>query len=272
MAGKGKTVEPTIEAEAVTQPQVEESQTTQTEVQTESTTQAIPDELKKQILEEAKVAALEEYKGMQRTLQREKDKSMELEQRLAQLQQQPASLDKEYFNLLEEVVSSQSPEYGEANPALQKIKGKIAQLELQERQKQEQAKYQKQYNDEFNKIRSKADDVGLDIEDERLWAVKDAFVMGHFDEAHKRLDRIIAKVTPKEEKVVNKEMDDLKAEVAKLKQLLGAQGGVLSSDTGTPAGANKTFTVEQITNMSTDEYAKLKPEIDEARRQGRIKR
>lgn len=47
--------------------------------------------------------------------------------------------------------------------------------------------------------------------------------------------------------------------------------GLTSAGVGSPSGGGKNWTKKQLADMSVEDYLKVKPEIDEALRQGRIK-
>jgi hypothetical protein len=89
---------------------------------------------------------------------------------------------------------------------------------------------------------------------------------GDFNRPYRMLDRVKKEAKPQEPPKGKEESEEEK------ERKILAKYGYLKSDTGGPSGAGgASFTREQIANMSPEEFAKLKPEIDKARKEGRIK-
>lgn len=119
---------------------------------------------------------------------------------------------------------------------------------------------------------------GLTPEDSQFDDVWETFdiaysVDGKFERAEKKLNRILKEIKPMgvqktseaPKQPTEKEVrDQIRAEVMK-------EFNLLPTSTTGPSGSSKVFSRKAINEMPLDEYEKIQPEVDKARREGRIK-
>lgn len=170
-------------------------------------------------------------------------------------------------------MKAKEAEDGEVNPRRAILEQELVNRKRRTEVAQFEAYKQGKIAEEESGIKQQIIDAGEDPDDEQFDRTWDAFklakVDGDFSDAHKRVDRILDKVKPKEKETKGELTDDEKEEIAR--SYLEKKGS-LKSDTGGPsAGGGHTFTREQIAGMSIEEFESLKPEIDKARKEGKIK-
>jgi hypothetical protein len=143
---------------------------------------------------------------------------------------------------------------------------------LQQFDQIEQRRMQKQYLEKVNSYKARVEgELNLRPGDDDYDIIQSLVVAGKFDKADKRIEAIKAKSSkPQPTSEEPKETEEERV-ARKAKELL-IKEGLLAPEGGQPsAGGGQVFTKEQIKNMPIKEYEELKPEIDKARKEGRIK-
>lgn len=172
------------------------------------------------------------------------------------------------LEVLVEDMKARQTDYGESNPRIAMLEAEIAQVKQQEAE--ETQRKIRQIQEAVAGYQRRTETLGLSETDEEYWELRDLVTEGKYQRAEIKLKKLeAAKVKPKEEAVVD--ASPFISEEAKRKWM--EEHGLLESEAGLPSGVGgkRTFTVAEIEAMSTDEYAKIKPEVDKARREGRIK-
>ena len=200
--------------------------------------------------------------------------------RTTQFTPTPTSGDVRVLEILLEDKVRQQEETGVPDRMVPILQAEITGKRQQEFQQSQMLQWQARVEQEEERFNQKIEELELDPNDEKLEDAKDAFDLatrftGDFERAHRKLDRI--KIPPKEgkEKTVKKgvRLEDLSDEdKEELKRQVYENDELLKSPKGEPSGAGQmTFTREQIRDMSIEEFERLKPEIDKARKEGKIK-
>jgi len=135
----------------------------------------------------------------------------------------------------------------------------------------QQQEARRQYDEARRKINSyqvKVEDLGLKETDKAYKHLRALVVAGDFATADEEIEAIQAEQGKPEKPEKPKESEEERIErlaEEKARKLLTPEGGEPSAAGGT------TFTRKQIAEMSSEDFEKHKPEIDKARREGRIK-
>lgn len=110
-------------------------------------------------------------------------------------------------------------------------------------------------------------DLGIDPNDKDIdWGDRDS------QNLTDRQSRILASVARVQKKILKAERDKLLDEVKEMNLKNRIELGLESHDTSASAGVgDASFTRKQLARMSPEEYEKLKPKIDKALREGRIR-
>ncbi len=209
------------------------------------------------------------YKGLQRTLNEKDRKLKELETNFTPNLNQVSNLKAAIDVLADE--SNLEP------TRLQKLIQLRAQLAEEERKAHWDAQVHKQQqksNEEWEKLRQKITDAGLDPEDDALEDVVYAFEVardatGNFETAHKRLDRVLNKVKKAEEskkteesKKVEEKKPETEAQIReRIEREVLEKHGLLDKEKVAPTGSSRGLTYEAIKKMSPEELVANSKEI-----------
>lgn len=228
-----------------------ETQEAQPENQTsvnETSTAITRDDLNK-IKEEAKAEALNQYKGIQRVIDKVQRENKTLKEQLSKIQSQPADLDAVY-----ETLESNARAAGDTEAA-----AKIAILrDAEAKRKQNSAatsKFIEQdriIQEEREKLEVRMNEAGLDPDDpkfDRVWAEFKvaANTDGNFTEANRLLDKRIGKKA--EEKAEVKAVETEKQMRERIEREVLEKHGLLTPEKTHPAGDKES--IEQLMTKDT---------------------
>ncbi|MCJ7828244.1 MAG: hypothetical protein MUP81_00690 [Dehalococcoidia bacterium] len=264
--GDKVTPEAKVETPKVEQPKAEEVKPLSPQEELDATRKQLGE------LESKLTAAQEEAKAHQRNVSKKDQELQEERQRLTKIDEIGGRIE-----LLEGFIAELGDKTVEKGEGGIGFAAKVRASQMQ-RQRETIGRKASEVSDEVDKLLK---DTGLTKTSPELKAAGLLYSLGtqtgnlrNFDEALSEVKEAIAKLPPKakegekmetEEEKVNKLVEErLKAKMI--------EKGLLTPEGGEPSAAGgHTFTAEQIRKMSTDEYAKLQPEINKARREGRIK-
>ena len=163
-------------------------------------------------------------------------------------------------------------ELGEIDPEIPILQQEINRREAVAQQQRMWQDWQGEIQNQEDALTKKLEDAGINPNSPEAIPTWESFAMAKqhadFSFANKKADLLIGK--PKETKGEKKAplSDDDKEE---LERQFMEKHGLLKSETGGPSGGGRTFTREQIAAMPIEEFESLKPEIDKARKEGKIK-
>ena len=184
-------------------------------------------------LDAVKAEAEARIAGLNRVVSR-KDRELEEAKRL---QSQPVSQIPILKTLIEEMEATPTPdEYGvtKPSPKLAGLKRQVAILEQQENAARVKAYAQT----EHQKLVQQITDAGLDPNSEDFYPVEDAWEMGNYAVAARRVERILAKQKPKEETTVVKGKTEEEIRTDEREKVLVKYK---IQDIGTPSGSSSSF-------------------------------
>lgn len=173
---------------------------------------------------------------------------------------------------------------GEVDPMIPILRDELKKREWQAQQAKQMRDWQTAVDEQRESVIQQIEEAGLDPEDARFDPVWDkfevaAYTTGDFSSVSKRLDRALKTIPPKPSEVKVEVKPEEKVEPQLTPEQLESIGrdyavkkGWLKSPTDIPSGAGtRNFTREEIASMPIDEYMANKPDIEKARKEGRIK-
>ena len=262
MVGKEKKVEPVVEA---TEP---------TEVVAKEVAQPkdLNPEMEAVIAEAEKRGYGQAQDELGKEIERKEGVIKRLQERRQPATQLPSTDDTRALEFMVEAEKQRETESGVPSPLRPQLEVEVArrrQMSIQQKMWQD---WQGEIQNQEDALTKKLEDAGIDPSSPEAIPVWDSFAMekqhADFSFANKKSDLLIGK--PKETKGEKKASlsDDDKEE---LERQFMEKHGLLKSETGGPSGGGRTFTREQIAAMPIEEFESLKPEIDKARKEGKIK-
>lgn len=164
------------------------------------------------------------------------------------------------------------------DPEIPVLRQELARREAVAQQQRMWQDWQGEIQNQEDVLTKKLEDAGINPGSPEAIPVWESFAMAKqhadFSFANKKADLLIDQAKPKETKGEKKgaKLADLSDEdKEELERQVYEKEGLLKSPTGGPSGGGRTFTREQIENMSQEEYSQNKDEIDKAYKEGRIK-
>ena len=177
-------------------------------------------------------------------------------------------------------------ELGEVDPDIPMLRGELARREQAAYMALQQQQWATHVEQERQALEDKLTEAGLSLDDDRLEEVRDAFedaaeVTGKFDRAHRKLEKVLKTIKPKEEKTVKKgvKLEDLSDEEREeIKRQIMEKEGLLKSDKSLPSGGGEPiFKAADIpklldpSKMTPAEISAKLAELERAAKEGRIK-
>ena len=241
----------------------EETEPTEAESEPETETPN-PDEelitLIAQAKEQGKLEAQEQYKGIQRAVDKKDKRIAELEKSAPPPVATGVSANKAVIDALEE------GDYTKARAAIAQEEQRQTTESQRQVQLQRQATVTREKQEELS---DKITTANLDPDDEMFDRVWDAFkyardVDGDFTDAEKRLNRVLSKQSPKE----TKDKPEVSTDVQEAARKMLAEKGLLKTETGGPsASAMSWVDFEKAFNESKIPFAVYE---ERAKREGKI--
>ena len=138
-------------------------------------------------------------------------------------------------------------------------------------QRQEIQRQQGQLAEKVNSYQKKVEGLGLKETDPAYKRIRAFAKAGDCESADEEIEALKTQEPAKETgKETGEEMEARIREDERKKTLM--EKGLLTPEGGEPsAGGERIFSKKELIDMPTDEYEKIKPEVDKARREGRIK-
>ncbi len=252
------------------------------EPQTKTLTQAELDE----IIRKARDEELQKYKGIQRTIAKREDEIATLKRKLSEPKESKSSLATNEIILAD--MKARQTETGEANPRIAQLEAMLA----DERRKESLAKQQQAVEDYTQTWRDKLEEKivqsGFTPNDEKFDDIWESFDMhytvdGKFEHVEKKLDRILKGVTKEvnTEKTTNQPVDEVEKKIQvrlqEEKRKWMKEHNILEVETGQPSASSRNIPtkreelVSYVDGLSSEDYKKIKPEIDKLIKEGKIK-
>jgi len=252
----------TEEQEQVQEEITNEEMTPETKTYTQEELDAYVSALK----EESKQEAWKQYQG----LQTKYNKLYEENKRLSTQTTPQSGVNPELL----EVMKSQADGDPEQLERIRRLGIQLEQEKQSLAQKQRQQMIEEENTDQRKQLDDKIREAGFDPTDDMFVDVDESFVnasmiTGNFDIVHRKLDRVLKSVKKPEV-----ESEERKKERAKREQ--EEQGNLRSPERIAPSAISKRIPNKRedlndfIKGLTDEEYAEMRPKIDEAMRSGKL--
>jgi len=224
-------------------------------------------------LETYKAKAEEKEKGFKTLQSRSSELNRELERLKTQVsdrdgdREENRNLNKMLLTLLSEQTGQDELEVrntAKSNGVAERFQAIIDEQDAK-RTEREKTRQQEALNKKADSYRQQLENLKIPEKDKSYRQVKAAVLSMDFELA----DDILSEIKKPTDGQEPAEDADKLANKRALKIL--AEKGMLKSDSGSTAGSGRVFSIAEITKMSLSEYEKIKPEVDKARREGRLK-